>query len=133
MSNTNSSGTRGILRSQTLSPKSSVQFALQPKAHQSFLKVRLEVQAHPEGATGASQALGKLLNILQAADKTLQLAIYKGGMLSPEKDALDKARGITGLFEAKLQLEPEQLRSSMQGQRLKLDQHSLWFESLWSA
>ena len=94
MSNTNSSSTRGILRSQTLSPKSSVQFALKPRAHQSFLKVRLEVQAHPDGATGASQALGKLLNILQAADKTVQLAIYKGGMLSPEKDAIDKATAI---------------------------------------
>lgn len=64
---------------------------MQQRKYQSFLKVRLEIQAHLEGATGASQSLGKLLNILQAAEKSTQLEIYKERMLSPGKDALDKA------------------------------------------
>ena len=59
-----------------------------------MLKVWLEVQAHPEGATGASQALGKLLGILQEADKITQLAIYKEGLLSSEKYVIEKSAAI---------------------------------------
>ena len=52
-----------------------VRFLQHSRAYHSFLKVRLEVRPHTEGTTGVSEALGKLLKILQAADITVQRAI----------------------------------------------------------
>ena len=62
-----------------------VRFAHLQRKYQPFLKLRLEVQANPEGVTGVCNALGKLLDILQAADETVQLALYKGGTQNSEK------------------------------------------------
>ena len=90
-----STPTKGAWKEKTASPKSGkVRFLQQIRKHHSFLKVRLEVSPHPEGATGVSEALGKLLTMFQAADNTVQLAIYKNDSPNPEKDAIDKASSI---------------------------------------
>ena len=90
-----STPTKGAWREKTASPKSGkVRFLQQIRKHHSFLKVRLEVSPHPEGATGVSEALGKLLTIFQAADNTVQLAIYKSDSPNPENDAINKAASI---------------------------------------
>ena len=60
----------------------------------SFLKVRLQVKAHNEGATGVSNALGKLLSIAREVDESVLLAIYAGDMDNPEKGALDAVAGL---------------------------------------
>ena len=67
-----STPTKGAWKGKTSSPKvGKVRFFQHPRAHHSFLKIRLEVSPHPEGATGVSEALGRLLKILQAADNTV--------------------------------------------------------------
>ena len=82
---------KGAWKEKTLSPKSGkVRFLQNKCTHYSFLKVRLEVSPHPDGATGVSKALGKLLEILQAADNKVQLAVYKGEISTPEKDSIKK-------------------------------------------
>ena len=60
----------------------------------SFLKVRLQVKANNEGATGVSNALGKLLSIVREVDETALLAIYAGDMDTPENGALDATAGL---------------------------------------
>ena len=60
----------------------------------SFLKVRLQVKANNKGATGVSNALGKLLSIVRDVDDTALLAIYAGDMDNPENGALDAAAGL---------------------------------------
>ena len=58
------------------------------------MKIRLQVQANSEGATGVSDALGKLLSIIQVVDSSALLAIYSGEMEIPEQNALDTAESI---------------------------------------
>ena len=86
-----SSSKKGAWKGKTPSPRGKVRFETQPRAHYSFLKVRLEVSPHPEGATGVSKALGKLLEIFQAAENTVQLALYKGDIKEPENEVIEKA------------------------------------------
>ena len=46
-----SSSTKGVLKHKTSSPKQTVRFVTYKRTHQTFLKIRLEVQPNPEGAT----------------------------------------------------------------------------------
>ena len=86
-----STPTKGAWKEKTLSPKfGKVRFLQNKSANRSFLKIRLEMSSHPDGATGIIEALGKLLEILQAADNTVQLAVHKGDISTPEKDWFKK-------------------------------------------
>ena len=90
-----STPTKGACREKTAFPKAGkVRFLQHSRAHYSFLKVRLEVSPHLEGGTGVSEALGKLLKIIQAADSTVQLAVYKGEFSNPEREAINKVSAI---------------------------------------
>ena len=66
---------RGLLRVASTPPRnSSVRFQYRQREHSTFLKVRLQVQANNEGATGVSDVLGKLLSIIQVVDSSALLA-----------------------------------------------------------
>ena len=96
-----STPTKGAWKEKMASPKvGKVRFLQHPRAHHSFLKIRLEVSPHPEGATGVSEALGRLLKILQAADNTVQLEIYKGDFKNPEIEAINKVSLIPNQITA---------------------------------
>ena len=67
--------TKSSLRNSSSPPSNhTVRFSHGKRTHYSFLKVRLEVKANNEGATGVSEALGKLLTIIQDVDEEALLA-----------------------------------------------------------
>ena len=87
--------TKSSLRNSSSPPSNhTVRFSHGKRTHYSFLKVRLEVKANNEGATGVSEALGKLLTIIQDVDEEALLANYTGDMDHPEEGAIDSASSI---------------------------------------